>query len=131
MIKDNKHNTIPVINLDKLELSNNYYLCNGNTYDVPNLIQFCKDKGYKEFDLPLVGINIDVEPFSIRDVYSFCWHMNRVNDADLKYPVILDDKGFICDGWHRVCKAILNGNKTIKAIRMLDMPRSSGKSDAA
>ena len=45
-----------------------------------------------------------------------------MNQADLKYPIILDDTGFICDGWHRLLKSIVEGKDTIKAIRLKVMP---------
>ena len=53
--------------------------------------------------------------------------MKRTNNADLKYPIILTDKGVICDGWHRLCKAVYQGDEYIKAIRIEKMPEYSGK----
>ncbi len=52
----------------------------------------------------------------------FIENYKRVEDCSLDYPVILDDEGFIADGNHRLCKAILEGKDTIKAIRLLKMP---------
>ena len=46
----------------------------------------------------------------------------RVNQCSLEYPIILDEVGQIADGYHRLCKAILEGKETIKAIRLLEMP---------
>lgn len=46
----------------------------------------------------------------------------RVRECSLEYPIILDDVGQIADGYHRLCKAILEGRETIKAIRLLEMP---------
>ena len=60
----------------------------------------------------------------------FLYHLKRVNDTNLDYPVILDDEGVICDGWHRVAKAYLEGRPTVKAIRLLEMPDASGKVDS-
>ena len=43
-------------------------------------------------------------------------------DADMSYPIIMDDEGFIMDGWHRVAKALLEGRETIKAVRFENTP---------
>lgn len=44
-------------------------------------------------------------------------HMQAVNDADLKFPIILDEDGELMDGRHRIMKALITGKKTIKAVR--------------
>lgn len=44
-----------------------------------------------------------------------------------KLPIILDDLGYITDGWHRVAKAILEGKETIKAVRIQNMPAPDGQ----
>jgi len=57
------------------------------------------------------------------------YHIDRVNKADFKHPILIDNQGCICDGWHRVMKAIMLGHTTIKAIRLLDMPFASSTED--
>ncbi len=37
--------------------------------------------------------------------------MKRVLNTDLNYPIILNEEGFIMDGWHRVTKALLEGTR--------------------
>ena len=49
-------------------------------------------------------------------------HIEAVNTADLSYPIILDEDGDIMDGRHRLMKALLNGDKTIKAVRFDNNP---------
>ena len=44
-------------------------------------------------------------------------HARLIREADLQHPIILCRKGEIMDGMHRVCKAILNGHKKIKAVQ--------------
>lgn len=46
-------------------------------------------------------------------------HYNRINNSDLKYPIIMDYDGKIIDGFHRVTKAILKGHTHIKAVKIL------------
>ena len=130
MTKEKGHSTnssIPTLEVRKLHLSENIFTSYGNSYDVPTLIQFAKEKEYKEFDMPLSGIHIGVEPFKIDDFARFLYHIKRVDNVSLEYPILLDDQGYICDGWHRVAKAFLEGRPTIKAIRLLEMPNASGK----
>lgn len=49
-------------------------------------------------------------------------HMKRVQEADLQFPIILNKDGVIMDGVHRLCKARLNGLKTVKAVQFLNDP---------
>ena len=49
---------IPTLDIEGLSLSENTFTSYGNSYDVPTLIQFAKEKGYKTFDMPLVGVYI-------------------------------------------------------------------------
>jgi hypothetical protein len=39
----------------------------------------------------------------------------RIHDANLRYPIIMDYRGRVVDGIHRVTKAHLEGKKTIRA----------------
>ncbi len=49
-------------------------------------------------------------------------HMAAVNAADLECPIILDEDGELMDGRHRIMKALLLKNKTIKAVRFEKNP---------
>lgn len=49
-------------------------------------------------------------------------HARRVNEADLSYPVVINSKGQVLDGMHRVAKAMLAGLKTVGAVRLMTMP---------
>ena len=123
-------NEVPTLDIEGIAFHESYYSTRGNTYDAPTLVAFAKHKNYKTFDLPLVGIDISHIPFSANTFGQFLYHLKRVNDTSLDYPVILDDEGVICDGWHRVAKAYLEGRPTVKAIRLLEMPDASGKVDS-
>lgn len=115
-----------ILGIGKLELSNNCYTKDGNKWDSATLVRYCKEQKYKAFDMPLACVNMSMCPFTITTFKDFVYQSKRVMDTDLKYPIILDDCGVICDGWHRVCKAILEGRTHIKAIRILIMPNISG-----
>lgn len=53
---------------------------------------------------------------------SIASHIKLVYATDLKYPIILCQDGRIMDGMHRVLKAFLQGEKTIKAVRFNKNP---------
>lgn len=117
----------PIVEINKIPLSENQYRSGDNYWVVSRLIQYVKEQDYPVFDLPLAGICIEDVPWDLTSFKDFVHHANRTIDADLNHPIILDDNGYIADGWHRVAKAIINGKKTIKAIRIQRMPVPDGK----
>ena len=44
-------------------------------------------------------------------------HCQLIIEADLAYPLILDESGRVMDGMHRVGKALMQGNRTVLAVR--------------
>jgi hypothetical protein len=65
----------------------------------------CSNNGWKTM---LEWLNKDIIP-KYKDDY------NRINKANLKYPIIMDIKGNIFDGVHRYIKSKLLNKKSIKA----------------
>jgi len=102
----------------------NGYTNRGKKWDASTLIAASKD--LPVFDLDLMSIDINRYPWRFENwsFYSFLHHNLRVENADLKYPVILDEYGSIVDGWHRIAKAIMQGKDTIKAVRFKVMPEA-------
>ncbi len=49
-------------------------------------------------------------------------HMRLVDQADLRYAIIVDPDGGVMDGMHRVAKALLLGHSTIAAKRLPSLP---------
>ncbi len=77
----------------------------------------------------------DVEIESIAEFDMDCWfhgvaptcrqvadHARRINTADLDHPVILSADGSLMDGGHRIAKAYLLGQTTIRARRFRTDP---------
>jgi len=108
------------LGIKDFEYSENEYCRYGNTYSVKDIIELSLN--HNSFDMPISGIDISGMPWGNQSIKSYCYHVKRMNNADLKYPIILDDTGYICDGWHRLAMAIILGNKSIKAIRLTVMP---------
>ncbi|HSI12602.1 MAG TPA: hypothetical protein VK961_11190 [Chthoniobacter sp.] len=44
-------------------------------------------------------------------------HARRIYEASLEYPIILSAEGWVMDGMHRLCKALLLKNETIEAVQ--------------
>ncbi len=108
------------MNISEFSIRENFYKRDEYTYRVVDLIEASKD--IKPFKMPLESIWIGGKPWGSVTTKKFAYHMKRVQEADLKHPIILDDEGYICDGWHRVVKAILNGDEFIMAKRLIVMP---------
>ena len=82
-------------------------------------------------NLPIENVPID----SIAEFDMDCWfhgkaptcrqvteHAHRINTADLTYPVILSADGSLMDGGHRIAKAYLLGQPTVRARRFVIDP---------
>ncbi len=92
-----------------------------DAWDVDRLIQLSRD-------LPVREVPLD----SITEIDSDYWfrygpivptvrrvveHMQLTTEVDMFYPIILAASGRVMDGMHRIARAILDGNSTIKAVR--------------
>ena len=49
-------------------------------------------------------------------------HARDIFAADLSYPIILSPEGEVLDGWHRICKAFLEGIEELDAVQLQSMP---------
>lgn len=110
----------PKVKIEEVKLSDNFFNSNGYRYSAFKLIEHSEQ--YEVFDFPLAGIDLTTMAWGINNMDDFIYHAKRCVDTDLKYPVLLTPKGQVCDGWHRICKAIVLGKKSIKAIRLESMP---------
>lgn len=88
-------------------------------WNVSRLLELSKK--FPVMDIPLDHINV-FNTYSDLSLRQMVMHMKAVNDANLKYPIILDEDGEIMDGRHRLMKAMLQGKKTIKAVRFEENP---------
>ena len=82
---------------------------------------FALAEGLPVMNVPLGHINM----FHVYDrltLRELAGHMVAVQEADLSCPIILDEDGEIMDGRHRLMKAIIDGEKTIKAVRFTENP---------
>lgn len=49
-------------------------------------------------------------------------HAQDIYEADLSYPIILSPTGEVLDGWHRICKAFLQGIEELDTVQLPTMP---------
>ncbi len=49
-------------------------------------------------------------------------HARDIFNADLAYPIILSPTGEVLDGWHRICKAFVQGIGELEAIQLTTLP---------
>jgi hypothetical protein len=50
-------------------------------------------------------------------------HARLISDCNLAYPVILSADGRVMDGMHRICKALLEGKDSVRAVRFVVDPK--------
>lgn len=120
-MKKQKSN-IPIVEIETMPFADSQYFDGTYTWRASSLAAQVKKDNLEAFEIPLAGIRLDHLPFDIKDLDDFIYNMKRVENTDLKYPIILDTKGCVADGYHRIAKAILEGKTTIKAYRLKQMP---------
>lgn len=91
----------------------------GCKWSVSRLIALSKD--FPVMEIPLDHLCIDYKYENVR-LREFVKHMRAVEAADLSFPIILDEDGYLMDGRHRIMKALYLGHKTIKAVRFDENP---------
>ncbi len=111
-----------VIEYDKVKVEEETYTTRDKTYRTIDLIKEVENQKLIPFDLPLIGVNLSRLPFEVESLDQFAWHCKRVQETDLSNPIILDVEGAVCNGNHRIVKAIIEGKEKIKAYRLKYMP---------
>ena len=91
------------------------------------LIEASKD--LEPYDLHLDSLDLGVWPWSGISILRFLQEVICCASIDLTNPVIMTASGWVMNGWHRICKAILDGEETIKTVRLLKLPEPDGRED--
>ena len=97
-----------------------YLTANGRTYNVYAAIQLAKNLPVEDVDIRLI-YRASGSPCD-NSFTDFVKHVKSVIDADKSYPIIIADDGAIIDGRHRLAKAMIDGDKTIKAVIFESVP---------
>ncbi|MFC4892561.1 hypothetical protein ACFPDQ_05810 [Pseudofrancisella aestuarii] len=90
-------------------------------WDVLQLIEKAKGLTPKLISISLIKEIDENYWYEIGDSEPTCAslieHIKLINDANLDYPIILSKDGRVMDGMHRVCKAIILGEKEIEVLQ--------------
>ena len=114
--------TSPKVKVEDTYLSEENYLRKGKLWKTSQLIDFCEEKKYQPVKASLDCFDLSFMPFTVTDLKEFIMQCKRAQDADLSYPIIIDDYGIVANGYHRIVKAILEGRTEIDCVRMEEMP---------
>ena len=113
----------PVIEFESLSFEESTYERGKKHWMATTLLRACHEQGLEPFEYPLAAYNMADKYFPLDNTDMFIWQMKRVLDADYQnHPIILDDFGQVCDGNHRICHDILDGETSVLAYRLLKMP---------
>lgn len=88
-------------------------------YNVHTCIRLARDFPIIELSIDQMNISYSSPNANNNTIRSFIEHMKSTLEADLNFPIILNEDGFIIDGRHRLCKALFLEEKTIKAKRFI------------
>lgn len=99
------------------------YTENGEEWSAATLYKAAKEQGCKAFKYPLKYFDMSTTRFlNVDNVFDFAHHAKRVANADTSIPVLFSPVGGLMDGYHRVVKALINGDTYILAYRLLVLP---------
>lgn len=95
------------------------------SWSVARIIELTKDEPV--YEVPTFIFNTWQWPWEEDfSLSKFISHVNRVKDADLSYPILVNFDGGIIDGVHRLCKACVLGLPTVK-VKYITLPTPDGK----
>jgi len=108
--------------ISKYRKFNRYIDVNKNVWIVNHLIWEARDLPI--IDYSIKDIIIDDKLFwKLDTTRDFLVHYEKVSQANLDYPIIINAEGGIMDGRHRLVKAILEGRESIKAVKFVVTPK--------
>ncbi len=96
-----------------------------DAWDVDRLIELPKDAPIEEValtDLPEIDSVYWFDSSDPPTVRKIVEHFRLMQEVDLSYPIIIGPDNRIMDGMHRVARALVEGRKTITAVRLLKVP---------
>ena len=96
-----------------------------DAWDVDRLIEMTKDAPIEEVvltDLPEIDSVYWFDSSDAPTVRKIVEHFRLMQEVDLSYPIIIGPDNRIMDGMHRVARALVEGRKTITAVRLLKVP---------
>jgi len=93
---------------------------------ITTLLKKAEEDGLKVYDVDLGSIDLGAMPRRVNNVLQLIDHLYDIKMCKMDYPILVAPTGWVLNGWHRAFKAIMRGDKTIKAIRFFEMPEEDG-----
>lgn len=90
-----------------------------STWSVARLSQLARTLPVMRVPLDHLNVYYMYDALTLRELVM---HMQAAERADLNCPIILDEDNNVMDGRHRIMKALLLGEQTIKAVRFDENP---------
>ncbi len=84
-----------------------------------DLIAQAKDLPVQETPMDHISLSFRIGDMKVRE---FVGHMKMILDADMSYPIILDEDACLFDGRHRMARALLEEHESIKTVRFEEDP---------
>ena len=103
------------------DLDEQYFRDGGKYWRVSRLIALTE--GLPVMDIAVEHLNVSYLLPKFRGAIHFVEYLKEIKVADLSYPVILDEDGYVMDGRHRILRALIEEKKTIKAVRFAKTPK--------
>ena len=92
-----------------------------DAWDVDRLVELSRDLEVREVELASIGELDSIYWFDDRQehptVRRVVDHVRMIEEADMSYPIILGFDGRVMDGMHRIAKALLLDQPTIRAVQ--------------
>lgn len=92
-----------------------------DAWDVDRLVELSRNLPIHEVELSSISEVDTVYWFddvtASPTVRSVVDHARLIQEVDMSYPIILGHDGRVMDGMHRIARALLEGQRTIKAVR--------------
>ena len=89
-------------------------------WDVDHLVQLATHLSHREARVDSIK-EIDESHWFDSDTLPTCRaiveHAKLIEEADMKFPIILSYDGRVMDGMHRVCKALMKDLNTIESVQ--------------
>jgi hypothetical protein len=92
-----------------------------DAWDVDRLIELSRNLPVREVELSSIWevdtaywFDDETDPPTVRRVVD---HVHWIQEVDMSYPIILGYDGRVMDGMHRIARALLEEQETIKAVR--------------
>ncbi len=96
-----------------------------DAWDVDRLVEISASLVVEEIPLAAISEIDSVYWFDESErptVRKIVEHVRLIQEVDPSYPVILGPDGRVMDGMHRIARALLQGEATIRAVRLNSLP---------